>query len=133
MRRRPLPAVRAAALAIATPVLFRLPLPKVERLLSGGPRRWGSLDAESALWAANMGLRVVRWPMRPSCLHRGAVRYHLLRRAGIDVQLVFGAGRIDGAPAAHCWLLLDGQPYLESTDPRELFAAAYTMGSPPGR
>jgi hypothetical protein len=132
-RKRPILALRAGVLAVVTPLLFRLPLPKVERVLR--PRRasiGSAADAAGALWAAELGLRAVRWPLRTSCLHRGAVRYHLLGRAGIDVQLVFGAGHVDGAPAAHCWLLLDGQPYLESTDPREVFAPLYIMGSSPG-
>jgi hypothetical protein len=72
----------------------------------------------------------MRRPIRPSCLHRGAVRYHLLRRAGVNVQLVFGAGQVESAPAAHCWLLLDGEPFLETVDPRPVFAGIYTMGLP---
>jgi hypothetical protein len=133
-RKSPLLAVRAAALTIATTTLFRLPLPTVERFLTPRPRRQGSPpDAANALWAAEVGLRAVRWPVRPSCLHRGAVRYHLLRRAGIDVQLVFGVGQVDSAPAAHCWLRIDGEPYLEPTDPRAFFTGVYAMGEPPGQ
>jgi hypothetical protein len=129
-RRRPLLALRAAVLAVATAPLFRLPLPTTERVLTPRRRRRpsDSSEAATALWAADVGLMAVRWPVRPSCLQRGAVRYHLLRRAGVDVQLVFGAGQVDAAPAAHCWLLLDGEPYLETTDPRLLFTGVYTMG-----
>jgi hypothetical protein len=130
VRRRPLVALRAALLAVATTQLFRLPLPTAERVLTPRRRRPRRPSGPAAaLWAADVGLRVVRWPIRPSCLHRGVVRYHLLRRAGVDVQLVFGAGQVDSAPAAHCWLLLEGEPYLETTDPRLLFTSMYTMGA----
>ncbi|MDX1503969.1 MAG: lasso peptide biosynthesis B2 protein [Thermoanaerobaculia bacterium] len=54
------------------------------------------------------------------CLRRSLLRYHYLRRAGVPLELRFGA-RTDAAPAddperrltAHAWVTLDGRPYHE--------------------
>jgi hypothetical protein len=57
--------------------------------------------------------------------------FWFLRRAGLDVELRFG---LDPAPGAevdgHCWLTLDGEPYLEKQDPRPLFAEIYRLPLP---
>jgi hypothetical protein len=54
--------------------------------------------------------------------------YRLLRRDGVDVRLVFGAGEADGAVEAHCWLERDGEPFLEDPDPRPIFRQVYVFG-----
>ena len=59
--------------------------------------------------------------VRSGCLTRGIALYYALRRTGIDVALCFGVGSDNGAVAGHCWLVLDGQPLLERTDPRVMF------------
>lgn len=51
------------------------------------------------------------------CLRRSLTRYHFLRRAGIPVEVQFGArlaGRSDRRIAGHAWVTLDGQPYHEA-------------------
>ena len=69
--------------------------------------------------------------VRSRCTTRGVTRYYFLRRLGLDVRLCFGAGFVDGEFAAHCWLVLDGEPYLETEDPRPHFRAMYTIPTPP--
>lgn len=61
--------------------------------------------------------------VRTGCLTRGLARYYFLRRAGMDVSLHFGMGRVGEAKEflGHCWLTCDGQPYLEAADPRPLY------------
>jgi transglutaminase-like putative cysteine protease len=53
-----------------------------------------------------------------------------LRSAGIDAELVFGMGRADTADGydGHCWVTVDGAPYLEPRDPRDAYVAMYTLG-----
>jgi Transglutaminase-like superfamily len=57
-------------------------------------------------------------PWYPTCLRRTVVLYHLLRRAGLGVELWIGVQREagSGALAAHAWLVRDGEPYLEPDD-----------------
>ena len=56
-------------------------------------------------------------PWRYTCLRRGVVLYHLLRRAGRPVELHVGVrrrGPSGEAPLeAHAWLMLDGRRFLE--------------------
>jgi hypothetical protein len=51
------------------------------------------------------------------CMRRSLVRYYFLRRAGLPVQVHFGARFQNGKPdreiTGHAWLTLDNQPYYE--------------------
>lgn len=51
------------------------------------------------------------------CLRRSLVRYHYLRRAGIPIDLRFGARFVDGKPdreiSGHAWVTLQGEAYHE--------------------
>jgi hypothetical protein len=53
--------------------------------------------------------------------------YYFLRRAGLDVELSFGMGKLDDQYAGHCWLVKDGEPFLEDSDPRPRYATMYTF------
>lgn len=52
-------------------------------------------------------------PWHYTCLRRGIVMYHLLRRAGRDVGLRIGVRKQQGELLAHAWLVKDGAAYLE--------------------
>ena len=67
--------------------------------------------------------------MRPGCLTLGLTRYYFFRRAGLDVSLHFGMGRIgkDKEFVGHCWLVRGGVPYLEKQDPRPLYVEMYRI------
>lgn len=113
---------RAAALALVAPLLVRLPLPVLGRLLE--PRR--AVPPDPARWEqvprlVDVAVRALRPAVRPGCLTRGVTAYRLLRRAGLPVSLAFGVGDIDGRTEAHCWLVRDGEPFAERTDPRPVF------------
>jgi hypothetical protein len=114
---------RVLAFAAIVPLLMRLPMHRIAAVVE--PRR--APDACSAarervvitrvdrvLWAA-------RGALKPTCLTRGLTRFYFLRRAGVPVALCFGVGEPDGRFAGHCWLVRDGEPFLERTDPRDTF------------
>jgi hypothetical protein len=60
-------------------------------------------------------------------LTRGLTLFWFLRRAGLNVELRFGLDPSVGAAAdGHCWLTLDGEPYLEARDPQR-FTELYRL------
>lgn len=89
-------------------------------------------DTELADYVAET-LRGLPPPWRYTCLRRGIVLYHLMRRAGRPVTLHIGVRKSGGALQAHAWLVKDGTPYLEPE--REEHAAfqviaAFPHGAP---
>ncbi len=125
--------VRVAAFAATVPWLMRLPLPRLAALLDRPPRRRraGATGAEVERLARLVALapRVARPLVRTGCLTRGVTLYRYLRRAGLDVELRFGLDPRAGAHAdadAHCWLALDGEPFLEREDPTR-FAVVWRL------
>lgn len=54
------------------------------------------------------------------CLRRSLTRYYFLRRAGVPVQLRFGAKFTHGQPdrnvTGHAWLTLNAVPYFEEDE-----------------
>jgi hypothetical protein len=54
-------------------------------------------------------------------------RYYFLRRVGMDVSLCFGMGRHDKGFMGHCWLVKDGEPFLEVEDPRPRYLEIYRI------
>jgi hypothetical protein len=65
--------------------------------------------------------------VRAECLVRGLTLYHFLREAGLSLSLVFGVGEVDGRMTGHCWLLKDGQPFLEPHDPTPQFTVVTVL------
>lgn len=115
--------LRIYLVAVAVPVLLRLQLSRVSVLFE--PRRPSSQPDEERAQEIIKGVDWVMksgWPLvRTGCLTRGFTLLFFLRRAGIDVELLFGVGTLDGQTEAHCWLVRAGEPYLESSDPRLRF------------
>lgn len=122
---------RALIVAASVPTLARLPLARLETLLE--PRRTARRPRPSAddevRKAVERALSVGRRLLRPTCLTRTVTRYYLLRRAGVEVSLAFGLDRHDGHRNGHCWLVRNGEPFLEDTDPRALFIEVYRLPS----
>jgi hypothetical protein len=118
-----------ACFAVAVPLLSRLSLPQLGSLL--GRRRWaGAPDPdriEDIIVSASTVLRYGAPLIRPTCMTRGLILYHFLRRAGLDVALCFGAGYPHGEFAAHCWLMHAGQPFMEQGDPHAWFTELYRL------
>lgn len=122
---------QAAAFALSVPVLMRLPLARLRRVLAPGRRKNASEpDVERVLGLLELTFQLCAPVLRPTCLTSGLTRYFFLRRAGIDVGLVFGMGQPDdGGFAGHCWLTRNGEPFLERRDPRPVFAEMYRISA----
>jgi len=121
------------AFASAVPALMRLPLPRLAALITSPPHSRSPSPAEIERLDRVMTLapRIGRPLVRSGCLTRGVTLYWFLRRAGLDVELRFGLDPNGGEPAdlsdGHCWLTLDGEPYLERRDPRPRFTELYRL------
>ena len=127
--------LRVAGFAAAVPVLMRLKLPVLHRLLERRIAAAVRVESDSPgpgemLRCVESVLAVGRPLVRPGCLTRGLTRYYFLRRAGVDVTLRFGARCRNGElmPAAgHCWLEQGGEPFLESGNPYRYCVPIYTL------
>jgi hypothetical protein len=125
--------IRLSAFAAAVPLLMRLPLPRVAALLDRptGARLPIREDVERIERLTGLAPRVAAPLVRPGCLTRGVTLYWFLRRAGLDVELTFGVdARPEVATDGHCWLMLNGEPFLEKADPRSRFAELYRLPLP---
>jgi hypothetical protein len=114
---------------------------RVPLLVRRGPERMAALlepmppppaaDPHAAEALARRIDRCLRaaWPLvRRGCLTRGIVQYRFLREAGFDVSLRFGIGEVNGKFEGHCWLVRDGQPFLEKRDPRPIYTEMWRVG-----
>ena len=115
--------------AAAVPVLLRLRLARLQRLLGRVPlgRHADAARIQAILRCTTIVLRRGHPLIRRGCLTRGVTLYYFLRRAGLEVDLCFGAGYLDGEFAAHCWLERDREPFQETADPRKIFAEMYRL------
>lgn len=126
---------RVSVFAAAVPLLMRLPLPRAAALLTRAPRRRGRLASPAEIERLErlvaIAPRVARPLVRPGCLTRGVTLFWFLRRAGLGVELRFGLDpREENSTDGHCWLSLDGEPFLEKRDPRPRFAELYRLPLP---
>jgi hypothetical protein len=128
--------IRVCLFGAAVPLLMRLPLPRVAALLTRAPRRGSPRRRPSPPEIIRLerlvavAPRVGRPFVRTGCLTRGVTLFWFLRRAGLDVELRFGLDPRDGDTDGHCWLAIDGEPFLEQRDPRPRFAELYRLPLP---
>ena len=134
--RRAVPLLGVMAVAVVAPFLARLDPQRLQRCLEPSPRSSRSPSADPGQVVEVLGRRVnqvIRWGrplVRPGCLTRGITGYYILRRAGLDVALCFGIGPVRGpGVTGHCWLVLDGEPVLETVDPRPAFTELVRLSS----
>lgn len=121
---------RLCGFAMTVPLLTRLSLPRLAALVvrpAAGPAPPDPSPERLARLVA-LAPRVAHPLVRPGCLTRGITLFWFLRRRGIDVELRFGLDTSDlAATDGHCWLALDGEPFLEPVDPRPRFAETYRL------
>jgi hypothetical protein len=127
--------LRVAAFAAAVPVLMRLKLAVLNRLLerriaSAAAARGDAARPEAVIRCVESAMTVGAPLIRPGCLTRGLTLYYFLRRAGLDVVLCFAAGWSNGRFSGHCWLMKDGAPFLEDGDPRLRFVPICSLPAP---
>ena len=118
--------LRIYLFAAAVPLLSRVPLPTLLPRLDTRPDKNVPYRPEEAQKVASyVGGVIRRAPLaRRDCLVRGLTLFYFLRRAGVDVALVFGTGNPGGGFAGHCWLVRDGEPFLEK-EPTVAFREIY--------
>ena len=126
---------RVSVFAALVPVLMRLPLPRAAALLARAPHRSSERPSPGQIERLDrlvtLAPRVARPFVRTGCLTRGVTLFWFLRRAGLDVELRFGLDpREHSGTEGHCWLSLDGEPFLERRDPRARFAELYRLPLP---
>ncbi|MGB2622351.1 MAG: lasso peptide biosynthesis B2 protein [Candidatus Acidiferrum sp.] len=136
MRKRSIPDVflffQVLFFAAAVPFLLRLKLVRVETLLQPKiPRLTDQDRIEQIAKYVEIAIRKGRPLVRQGCLTRGLTRYYFFRREGLNVSLCFGMGQVKEEFVGHCWLLKDGVPFLETRDPRPLYAEMYRISDAP--
>jgi hypothetical protein len=115
--------------AAAVPALARLKLSSLQRVLepASPPVAPDPARVAEIVRAVDRAISLGSPFVRRGCLTRAITLYYFLRRAGLDVQLRFGMGVLERDYAGHCWLVKDGEPYLEARDPRPLFTEMYSI------
>jgi hypothetical protein len=122
--------VRVLLFGLSVPFLVRRGPERLARLLEPTPPPPPAADPAAAAALARRIDRWLRagWPLvRRGCLTRGITQYRFLRRAGFDVSLRFGLGEVNGKFEGHCWLVRDGQPFLEKRDPRPVYTEMWRV------
>lgn len=120
----PLLTLRIILFAAAVPALMRLKLTRLQYLLTraNARRTADPASVQKVISRIESVLRLAGPLSRGKCLSRGLTLFYFLRREGVDVLLCFGMGRVAGEYAGHCWLMKDGEPFLEVNDPLQVFA-----------
>ena len=123
--------LRVFLFAAAVPYLMRFKLARLAAVLEP---RWEPVPIDpnrvrKIAAYVQAAIERCRPLVRPGCLTLGLTRYYFFRRAGLDVSLHFGMGRIgkDKEFVGHCWLVRGGVPYLEKQDPRPLYVEMYRI------
>jgi hypothetical protein len=117
------------------PLLFKLKLTVLSRILecrirSARGRRNDSIKGEQIIRCVEIAMTTGQPLVRARCLVRAVTLFYFLRRAGMDLTLCFGAALKEGRlveAAGHCWLIKNGQPYLEERDPSVNFVPIYRL------
>jgi hypothetical protein len=122
--------LRVVAFASLVPFLMRLPLDRVAGWLAttrGATTQLSSEEVARLVGRIDSWLEGSRPMVRSGCVTRGVTLLRFLRRAGADVSLHFGVGTVDGAIAAHCWIVYRGEPLVERRDPRPIFTETWAI------
>jgi hypothetical protein len=127
--------LRVGSFAAAAPLLLRIRLPVLDRLLeqriasaaaAGGDSHGPGEIVRCLESALTLGAPLVR----PGCLTRGLTLYYFLRRARLDVRLCFGVRHSHGRLRGHCWLEKGGETFLEAGNPDGYPDPIYTLPAP---
>ncbi len=121
--------MRIFGLIVLSPALLRLSLPRLFRLLE--PKSTGKTPArprQERIVRYTEALLAHRGPLpHRSCLRRAITLYYFLSREGAQLEVCFGVAPSGGNLDGHCWLVRDGEPFLESRDPLANFTPICTF------
>lgn len=101
--------MRVIVLWALVPVLLRLPLSRVLRLLTPGRPPLGTVPAEQMLLFGNYWFSRSFTRQRTPCLRRSLVLYAMLNRYSLPVTIRIGVRKLDAD-------LLSGHSWLESAE-----------------
>ena len=101
----------AITLTAASAVVALLPFRRAVRFGSVALGE-GQIDIDDCIWAIEAAAR--RLPWRTLCIEQGLAAQRMLRRAGIDARLHYGAHRDTGSDKlhAHVWVSIAGRIIL---------------------
>lgn len=124
--------IRIALFSAFVPLLFRLPIRRLEAWTSPAlrPLHPDPVQIDKVIRRTSLACRALRPFLSHPCQVRGLTLYYFLSRAGLDLSLVFGVGLTGKRSEGHCWLVKDGKPYLETVEPLEHFLPMYTFNAP---
>lgn len=123
----------------SVPILLRLKPATLANLLERGTRGVASdshpdlSEIQRILSSIESVIHKAGPLVRSKCLTRGLTRYYFLRRIGMDVSLCFGMGRVESGFIGHCWLVKDGELFMEDFDPRLTFGEMFRLPESAGR
>ncbi|HEX3874954.1 MAG TPA: lasso peptide biosynthesis B2 protein [Solirubrobacteraceae bacterium] len=126
---------RISAFAACVPLLVRLPLPVLAAVIGRAPgdgSRSGVDRVDRLPELIGLAHRAFRPVVGSGCLTRGVTLLWFLRRRGVAVELCFGVDPAAEPADGHCWLVRDGEPFLEPADPRARFTETYRLPRPVG-
>jgi hypothetical protein len=117
------------AFASLVPMLTRLKPAHLQRILVHRPTAVPASPETEVRIVEHFHLarRIGRPLVGTGCLTRGLTLCYFLRRAGVDVSLCFGMGKIDGEFLGHCWLTRMGIPFLENRDPHLSYTRIFSI------
>jgi hypothetical protein len=92
--------------------LALLPFRKAIRLGSIALARRGRASADDIIWAVEAAARRIPW--RTVCVQKGLAAQHMLRGAGVDAVLHYGARHDPQSREleAHVWVTVDRRPVI---------------------
>jgi hypothetical protein len=89
------------------------------------PLRQGpQVDIGRCIWAVETAAR--RLPWRTMCIEQGLAAQRILRAAGIDAVLHYGARHkaAEGVLEAHVWVTVDGKPVIGGAEAQDFASIA---------
>jgi Transglutaminase-like superfamily len=127
--------VVATSLVLLAPIQLMLKTRGLKRtaaaLAARSDRPLGIADSSmAASMAEAVSLVAGRKVVGALCLGRSLLLWFLLRRRGMDAELVVGTkSSVDDAWMAHAWVELDSQPVNDSADVRDYYSS-FDLGLP---
>jgi hypothetical protein len=110
------------AIPIMHVLVHCLSLPRLMKLLDRAFGEWRSLTNEEIerarlawKYASFLLVRVLK--VKRPCFLRSLIVFHLMRRERVSIRIVLGVRKMASLIEGHSWLLLNGDPLLEQSDP----------------